>query len=230
MIGRWTAGSRSGRSQATLAAAQSPRRSAIQAHTDWHQVREAYLFSAQLNTLFPPRLIVCAGGGGLIMTNSVTGAVLAQFRDIGVLKALGFTGAQVAWVYLGQNLVLGAVGGALGIVVGVALAPLPLATLARSLSTTPRPTFDPVLLAGVWGAVLVVVLMATAWPARRGARQHDSGHHHGYEWRASDLRYWQVARARACTPVVMGARTPLRRSGHAHCSVCCCGVTGIRLG
>jgi putative ABC transport system permease protein len=206
--------------KATLAAAQSATRSkAIQAHTDWHDVREAYLFSAQLNTLFLSAFgLFALAAAALIMTNSVTGAVLAQFRDIGVLKALGFTGAQVAWVYLGQNLVLGAVGGALGIVVGVALAPLPLATLARSLSTTPHPAFDPVLLAGVWGAVLVVVLMATAWPAQRGARVNTiQAITTGYEWpglRPSLLA--RLARAvRLPMPVVIGAKDAFARRGRA---------------
>ncbi len=206
--------------KATLAAAQSAMRSkAIQAHTDWRQVREAYLFSAQLNTLFLTAFgLFALAAAALIMTNSVTGAVLAQFRDIGVLKALGFTGAQVAWVYLGQNLVLGALGGALGIVVGVVLAPLPLATLARSLSTTPRPAFDPVLLAGVWGAVLVVVLMATAWPARRGACVSTiQAITTGYEW--PGLRPSLLARlaraARLPMPVVMGAKDAFARRGRA---------------
>ena len=105
---------------------------AIKDHTDWRDVREAYLFSAQLNALFLTAFgLFALAAAALIMTNSISGAVLAQFRDIGVLKALGFTGGQVAGVYLGQNLVMGAVGGVMGIALGVALAPLPLTTLAR---------------------------------------------------------------------------------------------------
>ena len=206
--------------KATLAAAQSAMRSkAIASHTDWHQVREAYLFSAQLNALFLTAFgLFALAAAALIITNSITGAILAQFRDIGVLKALGFTGAQVAWVYLGQNLVLGAVGGALGIVAGVALAPLPLATLARSLSTTPRPAFDPALLAGVWAAVLVVVLIATAWPARRGARVNTiQAITTGYEWPGlQPSLLGRLARAaRLPMPVVIGAKDTFARRGRA---------------
>ena len=156
----------------TLTEAKAVTRSkAIQDHTDWRDVREAYLFETQLNTLFLTTFgLFALIAAALIMTNSISGAVLAQFRDIGVLKALGFTGGQIVIVYLGQHLAMGLVGGLLGIAAGVALAPVPLGALARSLSVTPHPLFDPVLLAGVLMAVLLVVLISTAVPARHGAR------------------------------------------------------------
>ena len=206
--------------KAALASAQSATHSkAIQAHTDWRDVREAYLFSSQLNTLFLTAFgLFALAAAALIMANSIGGAVLAQFRDIGVLKALGFTGAQVAWVYLGQNLIMGAVGGVIGIALGVALAPLPLATLARSLSTTPRPAFDPALLSGVWIAVLAVVLMATAWPARHGARVNTiQAITTGYELPGAGPSRWaRLARAaRLPMPVVMGAQDAFARRGRA---------------
>jgi putative ABC transport system permease protein len=194
-----------------LAAAQAVTRSkAIQDRTDWRDVRDAFLFDTQLNTLFLTAFgLFALAAAALIVTNSISGAVLAQFRDIGVLKALGFTGAQVAWVYLGQNLVMGAAGGVMGIALGVALAPLPLAALARSLSTTPRPAFDPALLAGVLIAVLAVVLMATAWPARRGARVNTiQAITTGYELPGVRPSRWaRLARAAHLPmPVVMGAK------------------------
>jgi len=206
--------------KATLAAAQSAMRSkAITDHTDWRNVREAYLFSAQLNALFLTAFGVFAlAAAALIMTNSISGAVLAQFRDIGVLKALGFTGAQVVWVYLGQNLVVGAVGGVLGIAVGVILAPLPLATLARALNTTPRPVLDPALLAGVLIAVLAVVLISTAWPARHGARVNTiQAITTGYELPGVRPSQWARLARMACLPMpmVMGAKDAFARRGRA---------------
>jgi putative ABC transport system permease protein len=152
------------------------------------------------------------------MTNSITGAVLAQFRDIGVLKALGFTGGQVAAVYLGQNLAIGVVGGVLGVAAGLALAPIPLNTLLRSLNATPRLVFDPAWLAGVLFAVLLVVLLATAVPARRGARVSTiQAITTGYELpsvKPSRLA-WLARVAQLPMPVVLGAKDAFARRGRA---------------
>jgi len=204
----------------TLAAAESATRSkAIQAHTDWRDVREAYLFNTQLNTLFLTAFgLFALVAAALIMTNSISGAVLAQFRDIGVLKAIGFTGGQVAIVYLGQNLAMGIVGGVAGIALGLALAPLPLASLARSLNTTLRPAFDPVLLSGVLIGVLLVVWTATIWPARRGARVNTiQAITTGYELpSARPSRLARLARAaRLPIPIVLGAKDAFARRGRA---------------
>jgi putative ABC transport system permease protein len=204
----------------TLAAAESITRSkAIQDHTDWRDVRDAYLFSTQLNALFLTAFgLFALAAAALIMTNSISGAVLAQFRDIGVLKALGFTGHEVATVYLGQNLAMGAVGGVIGIVIGVALAPLPLTSLARSLNTTLRPAFDPVLLSSVLIGVLSVVLIATLLPARRGARVNTiQAITIGYELpgvKPSRLA-WLARAARLPIPIVIGAKDAFARRGRA---------------
>ncbi|MEU4604745.1 FtsX-like permease family protein [Kribbella sp. NPDC023972] len=58
----------------------------------------------------------------LIVANVVSGAVVAGFRHIGVLKALGFTPTQVMAVYLAMISIPAVVGCALGTVVGNVLA------------------------------------------------------------------------------------------------------------
>jgi len=204
----------------TLTEAQAVTRGkAIQDHTDWRDVREAFLFETQLNTLFLTTFgLFALIAAALIMTNSISGAVLAQFRDIGVLKALGFTGEQVVAVYVGQHLAIGLAGGLLGIVVGVALAPVPLGALARSLSVTPHPQFAPILLVGVLIAVLIVVLVSTIVPARHGARVNTiQAITTGYELpTAKPSRLAAVARAaRLPLPVVMGAKDAFSRRGRA---------------
>ncbi len=204
----------------TLASAQAMLRSkAIKDHTDWRNVREAYMFSAQLNLLFLVTFgLFALVAAVLIMTNSISGAVLAQFRDIGVLKALGFTGRQVAAVYLGQNLAMGLMGSVLGIAAGVALSPVPLNTLLRSLNAAPRLVFDPVLLGGVWFGVLLVVMVSTVWPARRGARVNTiQAITVGYELpSAKPSRLAALARAmRLPIPVVIGVKDAFARRGRA---------------
>jgi len=58
----------------------------------------------------------------LIIGTVVSGAVTAATRRIGILKAVGFTPAQVARAYVVQALVPAAVGAALGVLLGNALA------------------------------------------------------------------------------------------------------------
>ena len=205
---------------AALAAAESRlHNKAIRAHTDWREVRDAYIFGVQLNALLLTAFgLFALWASALIITNSISGVVLAQFRDIGVLKALGFTGRNIAWVYLGQNLLIGAVAGALGMGAAVLLAPLPLANMARSLNTTPRSAFDPLLLAGVWLVVQLVVLFATAWPAWRGMRVNIiRAISTGYEMaNPKPSLLARLARlARLPVPVVMGVKDAFAQRGRA---------------
>ncbi len=219
----WSLGLRLSDPQAVDAALASAegllRRKAISAHTDWREVREAYIFGVQLNALLLTAFgLFALWASALIITNSISGIVLAQFRDIGVLKALGFTGGNIAWVYLGQNLLVGGVAGALGVGLAVLLAPLPLANMARSLNTTPRSAFDPLLLPLVWLAVQLVVAFATAWPAWRGMRVNTiRAISTGYEM--ANPRPSLAARLalllRLPVPVVMGVKDAFAQRGRA---------------
>jgi len=58
----------------------------------------------------------------LIVANVISGAVIAGFKHIGVLKALGFTPTQVMTVYLAMVSIPAIVGCAIGIVLGNVLA------------------------------------------------------------------------------------------------------------
>jgi putative ABC transport system permease protein len=58
----------------------------------------------------------------LIVANVVSGAVVAGFRHIGVLKALGFTPTQVMAVYLAMISIPAIIGCAVGVVVGNVMA------------------------------------------------------------------------------------------------------------
>lgn len=205
--------------QTLTAAEEVTRKKSILDHTDWRSVRDAYLFGTQLNTLLLSAFgIFSLGAAAFILANSISGAVLAQFRDIGVLKALGFTGREVAWVYLGQNLVMGIAGASLGVMAGIALAPLPLESLAQALDAPPQVKIDPLLLALTWLAVLVVVAGATLWPALRGARTNTiQAITSGPELPGTaPSRLAQLAlRMRMPMPVVLGAKNAFTRRGRA---------------
>jgi putative ABC transport system permease protein len=105
----------------------------------------------------------------LIVINVVSGAVVAGTRRIGVLKSIGFTPAQVVWLYLLQVLlpaVTGVVGGA--VIANLLAAPL----LSRTSQVfTVAPQSIPLWVdAAVPLALLAVAGLAALVPAFRAGR------------------------------------------------------------
>jgi putative ABC transport system permease protein len=89
----------------------------------------------------------------LIVANVVGGAVVAGYRHIGVLKAIGFTPAQVVTVYAGRLLLPAVVGGALGLVAGNLLAVPVLSQAAEAYRAS-------VVTVPVWANAVAVVALA----------------------------------------------------------------------
>jgi putative ABC transport system permease protein len=119
-----------------------------------------YYQSDRLFSVVPIMLfgIVAVGAAAMILANLIGGAVLGQYREIGVLKALGFSGGQVLLLFVGQTLVLGLVGGVAGIAGGHLLTVRTMAPLARSMGTPDVLHFMP----QVATTVLVIVLAVAA--------------------------------------------------------------------
>lgn len=145
--------------------------------------------------------IVAVVAAAMILANIIGGAVLGQYREIAVLKAIGFSGSQVLLLYVGQTLFLGVMGGALGLAGGHFLAMSTMAPMARSMGTPDVLQFMP----DVAGAVLVIVLVVAALFAGLAA------------WRAVTMRPammlaggFAAPRARISWPVrlVMALRLP----------------------
>jgi putative ABC transport system permease protein len=107
---------------------------------------------------------------GLVIANSIGGRVVAQIREIGLLKAVGFTPRGIAGVYLAQNLLLGLVSALLGLAAGVALTPMFEENLSELFATTRVSPYEPVPLLLVLVAVVLAVAFCTLVPALRGAR------------------------------------------------------------
>ncbi|WP_371578264.1 FtsX-like permease family protein [Streptomyces sp. NBC_01314] len=105
----------------------------------------------------------------LVIGIVVGGAVGAATRRIGVLKALGFTPAQVARAYAAQALVPAAVGCVLGVALGNALAVPVLAEAGEAFGASAGgiPVWLDVV---VPGAALVLVAAAAVVPALRAGR------------------------------------------------------------
>ncbi|MCP4539967.1 MAG: FtsX-like permease family protein [Chloroflexi bacterium] len=147
------------------------RADAIASHTDWRDVKESAVFGAQLNFVFLGTFSFFAIlAAALVIASSIGSLVLSQFRQIGILKAIGFTQNQILTLYIGQYMILGLIGCPLGLLLGIVLSPLPLKSVAASLSTSFQPPVDLSLITLVLGIVASIITAATLGAARRGAK------------------------------------------------------------
>jgi putative ABC transport system permease protein len=91
-------------------------------------------------------------------------AIIQRRREIGLRRALGATRRHIAIQFTAEALILSALGGAAGILIGVLIT----AGYAhpRHWSTSTPPT----LFAGALAAALIVGLTAGLYPAARAAR------------------------------------------------------------
>lgn len=156
----------------TLAQIEAILRSgAIDGHTDWRDVKDAAIFEVRLNFVFLGAFSFFAIlATVLVVASSISSTVLSQFRQIGILKAVGFTQNQILALYMVQYLVLSMVGGPLGLLLGIAMSPLPLQSIAASLSTTFEPPLNLVLIGLVLCIIPGIVIAATLGSAYRGAK------------------------------------------------------------
>jgi putative ABC transport system permease protein len=107
---------------------------------------------------------------GFIVANAISGRILASRRDIGLLKAAGFTPGGVTSLFVVENVILAGAASVVGTAIGIALSPLMLEPTANLLGTTTPSGLRPVTVAaGVLG-VLAVVCLFTALPAWRAGR------------------------------------------------------------
>ncbi len=105
----------------------------------------------------------------LIIGVVVSGSVGAATRRIGILKAVGFTPAQVTRAYVGQALIPAAVGTVLGVALGNVAAVPVLADESEAFGTAPM-TIEPWVSVVVPLVALVVVAATAFFPALRAGR------------------------------------------------------------
>lgn len=137
---------------------------------DWQDTRGDALafnqFFAAFLASFGVFLLLAAG---LVVLTSVSGRIFDRAREIGMLKAVGFTPRSLTLLVLGEHLVIAAAGGVAGAFAGGALAPLLELRMAEVLERG-DPSYPPATLALAVAVVLVIVAAATIVPAWRAGR------------------------------------------------------------
>jgi putative ABC transport system permease protein len=107
---------------------------------------------------------------GLIIANVVSGVIVSTYRDIGVMKAIGFTPGQVVTVLLGQVFAPAVPACLLGIAGGGLLSQPFLASTAHALGLPAPFTLAIPVDLGVFLAVAVAIALSSLLPAQRAAR------------------------------------------------------------
>jgi putative ABC transport system permease protein len=113
--------------------------------------------------------------GGFIVYNSLAIAVAQRRREIGILRALGTTRAQVLLLFVGEGLLLGVLGAVLGVGFGLLLARAALSVVVATVSALYLPVklgATVVAARDLWSAVglgVTAAIIAAFLPARRAA-------------------------------------------------------------
>ncbi|GAA3923919.1 ABC transporter permease [Actinomadura viridis] len=102
--------------------------------------------------------------GGVGVANTMVISVLERRREIGLRRSLGATRGQVRVQFLAESLLLSALGGVVGVVLGTAV------TVAFALYRGWPPVVPLWALAGALGATLAIGTVAGLYPAMRAAR------------------------------------------------------------
>jgi ABC-type antimicrobial peptide transport system permease subunit len=106
--------------------------------------------------------------GGLGMLNTMLMSVLERTREIGVLRAVGWRGRRVLGMIIRESLVLGAVGGVCGLLVGQGLAAL--FALVPGTFGAMKPIYTPQLFMQALIVALVAGGLGGLYPAWRATR------------------------------------------------------------
>ncbi len=136
----------------------------------WQLVRRFAGLGQQMQSVFVLVFAVMAiVVAGFLIANAVAGALRSQTRQIGLLRAVGFTNGQLALMYLGEYLLIALTAAAVGMAAGIPISRGVFAQLAETYAVgTPLPPLGALL--AVLVAILGLVVLAAAFPLRRIAR------------------------------------------------------------
>src|SRR2546427_5260819 len=128
--------------------------------TDWLRMRmgSVWFVTFMSSVIFSFSLFALAAVA-VIVGSVVAGSVLSSYRDVGIMKALGFTPVEVVAIFIGQMVLTALAGAVIGIPLG-ALARRPLLSTPAAESGLPLqgfvdPVTDPAGLLRIGGVVVV---------------------------------------------------------------------------
>jgi len=139
--------------------------------TDWLSMRmgSVWFVTFMSSVIFAFSLFALAAVA-VIVGSVVAGTVLSSYRDVGIMKALGFTPAEVVAIFIGQMVLTAVMGAIIGIPLG-ALVSRPLLSTSAAESGLPMQDFvDPLTELAVLLGIVVLVAIAAFIPALRAAR------------------------------------------------------------
>lgn len=152
--------------------------------------------------------------GCFLIINTITALMAQQARQIGVIKALGGTGGQVAAMYLGMVALLGVLGTALALPFSALGARELIAFIAGLLNFDVAPGRYPAWVAVVQVGVgvllpLLAAMIPIAGAARRSPALALSEYGRGRVW--SRVAWADILLGRLPVPLLFAARNPFRR-------------------
>jgi putative ABC transport system permease protein len=139
--------------------------------TDWHDVRDTITDQATTNTIIiGVNTLLALIAVGFTVATVISGRVLAQRREIGLLKAIGITPQGVVGLLVAEYAALALAAGLLGLIAGTAIAPLLLEPMSNLLATPTPSAFQPATLLAALGLIVAAVALFAAIPAMRAGR------------------------------------------------------------
>jgi ABC-type antimicrobial peptide transport system permease subunit len=105
--------------------------------------------------------------GGLGMTNTMVMSVFERTREIGVLRALGWSKRRILGMIVRESVVLSLLGGVVGAVVGIALGYL--INLSPAIRGFMRLTYTPDLFFQAFATAFILGIIGGVYPAWRAA-------------------------------------------------------------
>jgi putative ABC transport system permease protein len=132
---------------------------------------------------------------GFIIFNSFSISVNQRWKEIGILRALGVERRNVQLMFLGESLLMGAIGSAIGIIGGYYLARLSLRVVMDVTSTVYGLDTSPTVLdinytfaAEAFGVGMIASLVAAWLPARSAANLDPAAALHNIETRQAEKK------------------------------------------
>ncbi|HEU0288034.1 MAG TPA: ABC transporter permease [Nocardioidaceae bacterium] len=137
----------------------------------WQDQRSLALMDAQpLQLILTMYTVVLLAVVFAVVAILVGARALEQYRQIGLLKAVGLTPRQVNLVFVIESAVLGLVAAVLGFTAGALLAPLLARPSSETMIGSPTRAANPVHLVAAAALVLLVLVLSTWLSTRRRTR------------------------------------------------------------